>query len=63
MTLLKEDINEIKINVNKLKRSVFISIAIGIFISGVIVNSIRETNEIQYQMFEQKINEVVNDNR
>lgn len=63
MTLLKEDINEIKTNVNKLRWSVFISIAIGIFISGVIVNLIRETNEVQYQMFEQKINEVTNDNR
>lgn len=63
MTLLKEDINEIKTNVNKLRLSVFISIAFGIFISSFIVNSIKETNTTQYQMFEQKINEVTNDNR
>lgn len=63
MTLLKEDINEIKININKLKWSVIISIAFGIFISSFIVNSIKETSTAQYQMFEQKINEVANDNR
>ena len=60
---LKEDISKIKTIINWLKWSVLISIAIGIFISGVIVNSIKETNAAQYQMFEQKINEVANDNR
>ena len=63
MTLLKEDINEIKTSIDRLKWFVLILIVIGTLISSAIVNSIRETNEVQYQMFERKINEVTNDNR
>lgn len=52
---LKEDISEIKTSINWLKWLVPIFVTIGIFISGIIVNSIKETNAAQYQMLEKKL--------
>lgn len=52
---LKEDINEIKTSINRLKWFVLILIIIGTFILSASVNSIKETSTAQYQMFEQKI--------
>lgn len=52
---LKEDISEIKTSINWLKWLVPIFVTIGIFISGLIVNSIKEANTTQYQMIEKKL--------
>ena len=57
---LKEEISEIKTSINRLKWFAIIFMAIGIFISGVIVNSIKETSAMQHQMLGQKIIEVRN---
>ena len=57
---LKEEISEIKTSINRLKWFAIIFMAIGIFISGVIVNSIKETSAMQHQMLGQKIIEVQN---
>ena len=57
---LKEEISEIKTSINRLKWFAIIFMAIGIFISGVIVNSIKEASAMQHQMFGQKIIEVRN---
>ena len=57
---LKEEISEIKTSINRLKWFAIIFMAIGIFISGVIVNSIKEASAMQHQMFGQKIIEVQN---
>ena len=57
---LKEEISELKTSINRLKWFAIIFMAIGIFISGVIVNSIKETSAMQHQMFGQKIIEVQN---
>lgn len=55
---LKEDISEIKTSINWLKWLVPIFITIGIFISGIIVNSIKEANTSQYQMLEKKLDTI-----
>lgn len=57
---LKEEISELKTSINRLKWFAIIFMAIGIFISGVIVNSIKEASAMQHQMFGQKIIEVQN---
>ena len=57
---LKEEISEIKTSINRLKWFAIIFMAIGIFISGVIVNSIKEASAMQHQMLGQKIIEVQN---
>ena len=57
---LKEEISEIKTSINRLKWFAIIFMAIGIFISGVIVNSIKETSAMQHQMLGQKIIKVQN---
>lgn len=57
---LKEEISELKTSINRLKWFAIIFMAIGIFISGVIVNSIKETSAMQHQMLGQKIIEVRN---
>ena len=57
---LKEEISEIKTSINRLKWFAIIFMAIGIFISGVIVNSIKETSAMQHQVPGQKIIEVQN---
>lgn len=54
---LKEDINEIKANIDRLKWSVLILIIIWIFILGIIVDSTRKINIAQYQAFEQEVTE------
>lgn len=51
---LKEEISELKTSINRLKWFAIIFMAIGIFISGVIVNSIKETSAMQHQMLGQK---------
>ena len=57
---LKEEISELKTSINRLKWFAIIFMAIGIFISGVIVNSIKETSAMQQHMLGQKIIEVRN---
>ena len=57
---LKEEISELKTSINRLKWFAIIFMAIGIFISGVIVNSIKETSAMQHQMLGQKIIKVQN---
>ncbi len=57
---LQEEISEIKTSINRLKWFAIIFMAIGIFISGVIVNSIKETSVMQHQMLGQKIIKVQN---
>ena len=57
---LKEEISELKTSINRLKWFAIIFMAIGIFISSVIVNSIKETSAMQHQMLGQKIIEVRN---
>ena len=57
---LKEEISELKTSINRLKWFAIIFMAIGIFISGVIVNSIKEASAMQHQMLGQKIIEVQN---
>ena len=57
---LKEEISEIKTSINRLKWFAIIFMAAGIFISGVIVNSIKETSAVQHQMLGQKIIKVQN---
>ena len=57
---LKEEISELKTSINRLKWFAIIFMAIGIFISGVLVNSIKEASAMQHQMLGQKIIEVQN---
>lgn len=56
--LLKEDIREIKTSINWLKWLVPIFVTIGIFISGLIVNSIKENSNTQFKMLEQKLDTI-----
>ena len=57
---LKEEISELKTSINRLKWFAIIFMATRIFISGVIVNSIKETSAMQHQMLGQKIIKVQN---
>ncbi len=58
---LKEDINEVKTNIDRLKWSALILIIIWIFILGIIADSRRKINIVQPQAFEQEVTEVLND--
>ncbi len=55
---LKSDIREIKTSINWIKWLIPVFITIGVFISGLIVNSIKESNNTQYQMLDKKLDTI-----
>jgi hypothetical protein len=55
---LKSDIREIKTSLNWIKWIIPLFITIGIFISGLIVNSIKENTSIQFKLLDRKLDNI-----
>ena len=55
---IKSDIREIKTSLNWIKWIIPLFITIGIFITGIIVNSIKEDSSMKYQMLDKKLDKI-----